>query len=185
MRNLHKNLQEKYGLEALQLLQLWEKNVIRDCDYKNHRGFTLRCISKGIVPVSVRLRSSYSKFSKRSKEIIQKAEKQLLQDRVKCINATKEHNGNNINNSRSKLASIFTNTTDLDQCSKFINKVSEDRFYKIKDRQANKFNILTRKNNFIRSSQDNQMQTSTVGNSNDRNNNPQSQVETGIKWVIN
>ena len=44
MINLHKYTQENYGLEALQLLQLWEKYVIRDSDYKNHRTFTLCCI---------------------------------------------------------------------------------------------------------------------------------------------
>ena len=124
------------------VLWLWEKSVIRDCNYKNHRRFTLRCISKGIVPVSVRLGSSCSKISKQAREIIWKAEKQLLQDRFKCINATIKHNGSNINNNRSRLTSIVTNTADIDQCSKFINKVRGGRFSKIKDRQVNKFNIL-------------------------------------------
>ena len=54
---------EKYGIEALQLLQLWEKGVIRECNYRNHRRFTLRCISKDLVPVSVKLRSACSKIS--------------------------------------------------------------------------------------------------------------------------
>ena len=49
--------------------------------YKNHRIFTLRCIDKGIFPVSVRLKSDGSKLSKRAREIIYKAVKQLLQDR--------------------------------------------------------------------------------------------------------
>ena len=92
---------------------------------------------------------------------------------------------NNINNSRSRLVSTVTNTTDFDQCSKFIDKVTEGRFYKIKERQINKFNILISKSNNIRSSQDNQIQTSTVGNSNDIKNNSQLQVETNSKWVIN
>ena len=67
-------------------------------------------------------------------KIIQRAEKQLLQDRVRCINRTTEEKGNTINNSRSRLASIVTNATDLDRCSKFINKVREDRYGKLKDR---------------------------------------------------
>ena len=93
---------------------------------------------------------------------------------------------NNINNSRSRLESIVTNTTDLEQCSKFIDKVREDRFYKIKERQVNKFNILIRKSNNIRSNQENPMQTSPLGNNNDSiNNNPQLQVESNSKWVIN
>ena len=83
MRNLHKYVKENYRLEALQLLQLWEKSILRDCNYRNHRRFTLRCISKDIVPVSVRLRSACSKISQGAGKIIEKAEKQLLQDRVR------------------------------------------------------------------------------------------------------
>ena len=100
MRNLHKDIKENYGLEALQLLWLWEKGVIMECNYKNHRRFTWRCISKDIVPVSVKLRSSCSKISQGARKIIEKAEKQLLQDRVRCINNTIEATVNTINNSR-------------------------------------------------------------------------------------
>ena len=189
IRNHHKYIQENYGLEALQLLWLWEKSDIRDCDYKNHRRFTLRCITNGIVLVSDGLMSACSKTSKRAKEIIQKAEKQLLQDRVKCINATIENNGNNIDSSMSWLPSIVTNTTDIDQCSKFIKKVREDQLCKIKDRQVNKFNILVSKSSNKSSSHNNQMQASIVGNNNNRNNrnsnNSELQVETDSKWVIN
>ena len=71
MINLHKYLEENYGLEALQLLQLWEKGVTRECNYKNHRIFTLKCISSNLVPVSVKLRSSYSKISQGVRTIIE------------------------------------------------------------------------------------------------------------------
>ena len=163
--------QGKYGLDALQLLQLWEKSVKRDSNDKNHRRLTLRCIGKGTVLVSVRLRSSCSKISKGAREIIKKAEKQLLQDKVKCINTTIEHNGSNINNNQSRLASMVTNTTDTHQYSKFIDKVREDRFFKIKDGQVNKFNILVRKSNNNRSNQNNLTQARVVGDRNNSNDN--------------
>ena len=110
--NLHKELKVKYGWEALQLLQLWEKSVIRECNYRNHRLFTLRCISDDLVLVSVRLKSACCKISQGARKIIEKAERQLLQDRVKCINRTIEATINIINNSRSSLASIVTNTME-------------------------------------------------------------------------
>ena len=43
--------------------------------------------------------------------------------------------------SGSKLASIVS-TTVMDKCQQFIDKVSEIRFLKIKERQVNKFNRL-------------------------------------------
>ena len=95
--------------------------------------------------VSVKLKSSCSKLSQGARKIIEKAEKQLLQDRVRCINKTIEEGGNTINNSRLRLAS---NATDLDMCSKFINKVREDRYGKVKDRQVRKFsNLISKSNN--------------------------------------
>ena len=81
MINLHKNIKEKYGLEALQQLHLWEKNVIRVSDYKNHRIFTLKCIGQNLIPVSIRLKPITSKqnISASARKIIERAEKQLMQ----------------------------------------------------------------------------------------------------------
>ena len=75
MRNLHKDIKIKYGKEAQLTLQLLEKCSLKECEYKNHRIFTLRCLNLGIIPVSVRLKSEGSKLSKKAKEIIYRAEK--------------------------------------------------------------------------------------------------------------
>ena len=75
MRNLHKFVTENHGLEALLTLREWEKWVIMESDYKNHRRFTLRCISKGIILVSVRLKSTSINSSTKTREIIYRAEK--------------------------------------------------------------------------------------------------------------
>ena len=122
------------------------KCVVRECDNKNHRMFTLRCISSNLFPVSVKLKSSCSKISQVAKNIIEKAEKQLLQDRIRCINNTIEASINTINNSRTRLASIVTNPTDLDRCKRFIDKVREEKYGKVKSRQVRKFNTLISKN---------------------------------------
>ena len=178
MRNIHKDLKEKYGLEALQLLCLWEKGVIRECDYRNHRIITLRCISKELVLVSVKRRSACSKTSQGAKKIIEKAEKQLLQDRVRCINKMIEATVNTITNSRSRLASMVTNTTDLHRCSRFIDKVREDRYGKVKDRKVRKFNLLNSKNNnnYNRSSNNNYNLVQVKDTDSIDSNNTQSQA---------
>ena len=77
MRNLHKFIQEKYGIEALQELQQWGNCAIKDSDYKYYRIFTLRCINKGVIPVSVRLGSTRKDITYRAKEIIYKDEKTI------------------------------------------------------------------------------------------------------------
>ena len=91
--------------------------MIRLSDYKNHRIFMLRCISKNLFPVSIKLKPDKSKLSQGARKIIEKAERQLLQDRVRCINKTIEDKGHNINN-KTRLASMVTSSEDLEKCSK-------------------------------------------------------------------
>ena len=58
MRNLHKIILEQHGREVLQLFKDWERFQLRDCNYRNHRIFTLKCISSELVPVSLRLKTT-------------------------------------------------------------------------------------------------------------------------------
>ena len=81
MRNLHKYIQENYGREAMWELWKCEKWELRYSGYSNHRRFTLRCISKGIVPVSLKLNSRRKDIRSRVRAIIYRAERQLLQER--------------------------------------------------------------------------------------------------------
>ena len=69
-----------------------------------------------------------------SKNIIRKAEKQHVQDRVKCINVILQDSGGSIASSKSRLFSIVTDTTIKQQYREFIDKVREVRFTKVRDR---------------------------------------------------
>ena len=137
--------------------------MLGESDFKNDRIFTLRCIDRGIILVSIRLRSENSKLSKGTKEIIYKAEKQLLQDRVRCINAMLEDNRNSIDRCKAELASTVT-TIDRDKCSKFIKKVSKTRINKVKERQVRKLNSLINKT----SNNNNAISTKSIGNNNNK-----------------
>ena len=145
MINIHKNIKEKYGLEALQQLHLWEKNIIRVSDYKNHGIFTLKCIGQNVIPVSIRLKPIRSKqnISTSARKIIERAERQLMQDRARGINNTIQASKDNGNHNKTKLASIVTQV-DLDRCINFTEKVRQERFNKVKARQVRKFDILSK-----------------------------------------
>ena len=139
MRNLHNFIEGKYGKESLHLLLEWETLHIKDSDYKNHHRFTLRCLGKDIVPVSVKLKSTIK--PRRAKQIIHKAERQLLQDRVKAFNNILHDNSCRLDRCRLRLAALVTPST-IEKCTTFISKVRESRHIKIRDRQVNKFNRL-------------------------------------------
>ena len=125
-------------MKALQLFKDWQGIQIRDCNYRTHRLFTLRCITKGLVPVSIKLKTTIK--TEKARKIIRKAERDL-QARVKSINSLLGNNAKQRDLCRSQLASILSTST-MNKCQEFIDKVSEFRYLKVKERQINKFNRL-------------------------------------------
>ena len=124
MRNLHNILSDKYGIEALYLLREWEMLQVKDSDYKNHCRFTLRCISQGIIPVSIRLKTTVK--TDMARKIIRKAESDILHTRVKSITSFLDNNNKQLDRCRSQLVSIVTTKT-MDKCQYLINKVRKFR----------------------------------------------------------
>ena len=142
MRNLHLILFQKFGIEARHLFREWERLRLRSSDYKNHRIFSLRCLHQDLIPVSIKLKSNLD--TPRARQIIRKAQKDLLQARIKAINNILVQVNRQIEECRAKLASIIS-TERLEECQDFINKVSEFRFNKVRQRQINKLNQLVAK----------------------------------------
>ena len=56
-----------------------------------------------------------------------------------------EDNRKAINKCKAELVYKVTNTLDRNKCSKFIKKVSKERFKKVKERQVRKLNSLVNK----------------------------------------
>ena len=142
MRNLHLNILQEFGIEARCLFREWERLQLRSSDYRNHRIFSLRCIHNELIPVSIKLKSTLD--TPKARQIIRKAEKDLLQAQVKAINNILDQVDREIQECKAKLASIIL-AERLEECQGFINKVSELRFNKVKQRQINKLNHLVSK----------------------------------------
>ena len=162
MRNLHLILLQEYGIEVWHLFGEWERLQLRASDYKNYRIFTLRCLHKDLVPVSIKLKSTLT--TSKARQIIRKAEKDLLQARVKAINNTLDQVTRQTEECRTQLASIIS-AERLRECQGFINKVSEIRFTKVRQRQLNKFNILINKKegNVTRANATNLIRSNNLG----------------------
>ena len=142
MRNLHKFILENNGIEVLRLFRDWERLQYREYDYNNHRIFTLRCLLSDLVPVSIKLKLSLR--TEWAKKILRSVEKQLIQLKLRSINSLLDNNAKQLQQTRSQIASILP-TPRYRKCQKFIEKVKELRFKKVKDRQVRKFNNLLRK----------------------------------------
>ena len=142
MRNLHQILLQEYGLEVQHLFRDWERLRLKETDYKNHTIFTLRCLHKDLVPVSIKLKSTLK--TDRAKKIVRKAEKDLIQARIKSINSILNNVAKQTEECRSQLVSIIS-TGRLRECQGFIDKVGEINFNKVKLRQIKKFQNLVNK----------------------------------------
>ena len=139
-------------------------------------------------------RAQFKPWGFKNRKIIEKAQRQLLQDRVRCINRTIEINTNTINESRSSLQSLITSQADKDKCRGLIDKVKQDRYSKIKDRQVRKFQILSEKTRKANTRLNNQIIRKVQGRANTSNvdrdreeaqtDNNQNRVQNN-KWVIN
>ena len=86
MRNLHKQLSIEYGRESVKKLCRWEKYERKMEDFSNHRRFTLRCLAEDLVPVSIHLKQSIR--TPKGLQIIRRAERSLLNERVRLISNT-------------------------------------------------------------------------------------------------
>ena len=84
MRNIHAQITSEYGKENVKTFQQWEKFEYKMADFSNHRRFSLRCLSEDLIPVSVRLRSNVK--TPKGRQIIKKAERALLNERIRSIN---------------------------------------------------------------------------------------------------
>ena len=57
-------------------------------NYRNHRRFSIRCLKSEVVPVSIRLKTNVK--TSKGIQIIRRAEKQLLNERIRSVNNTLE-----------------------------------------------------------------------------------------------
>ena len=107
-------------------------------DFCNHRRFSLGCLKYDVIPVSIRLKTNIK--TTRGLEIIRKAEKQLLNEHIRCINNSLElyvYEKAYFHQLKEKL-----DNNTMEECQDFINRVVEARHQRVLDCQRSKFESL-------------------------------------------
>ena len=142
MRNIHTHLISEYGKEKVKILWWWEKIELKMANFKNHRRFSLRCLSNNIIPVSVWLKS-YIK-TPRGICIVKKAEKVLLKEIIGMINNTINMFSWQIGTCKEKVQRNIKKE-NIEECYKFIQRQRETRHLKTLERQQDMFQGLCHK----------------------------------------
>ena len=132
MRNLHFQLNEEFGEESVFLLQQWEKIEKKMADFRNHRRFSLRCLKRDVIPVSIRLRTNIKTI--RGLEIIRKTERKLLNERIRSINNSLEIYMYERNSIVHQLEERLGHSNIIKECQDFINRVIECRHQRVMTR---------------------------------------------------
>ena len=81
--NLFKDLRDNYGQESVKTLRLLENTERKISRFRCHRVFTLRAKHSGLIPTSLRLKCPIN--TKRAHDIVNKAEKALVNERIRVI----------------------------------------------------------------------------------------------------
>ena len=143
MRNIHTHMISEYGKEKVKILWQREKIKLKMANFKNHRWFTLGCLSNNIIPVSVQLKSNIK--TPKGKYIIRKAEKALLNEKVRSINNMINMFNWQINTCIEDLGNQIRKE-DMEECYRFIEGRRETRHWKTQKRHLEKFSRLCHRN---------------------------------------
>ena len=141
MRNLRHILEEKYGKNTISIFRNWEKMEGKVSDYQSHRRFLLRCLSQGVTPVSLRLKNLTR--TQKGDGIIKRAEKQLLNERIRNINNKIEKYQHDKYMYENQLHEILKEDQVMwNACKEEVLKRKELRHQKVLSRQISKFERL-------------------------------------------
>ena len=139
MRNLHNAISTEFGMENVTILRKWKQLEKKIANFKNHRRFTLRCLSQKITPNSLKLKSNIK--TSRGKRILEKAERQLVNERVRNINniiATCAYLRDTCMDELKEQISNFY----YQECVKVIERVRETRHQTVLKSHLSKFDQL-------------------------------------------
>ena len=105
-----------------------EKIMVKISNFKNHQRFSLRCLSRGLIPVSPKLKNNIRIH--KGTCITYKAERRLLNERIRNINNTIEHYEHERYMYRDKLILILEPDM-FKNCEEHINVAKKTRHLKV------------------------------------------------------
>ena len=132
MRNIHLHIKSEYGVESVKIFWQWERIECKMADFQNHRRFSLRCLSKDVIPVSITLKNNIK--TPKGCHIIKKAEKALLHERIRSINNTINMLSHQRDTCKIDLERRVEEET-MEECNKFIKTRWEARYLKTMEGQ--------------------------------------------------
>ena len=140
IENIHKYIGNQFGKDCLVLVRNYEKTLRKLADYRNHLRFNLRCLHSGIIPRSLWIKPLVK--GHKADKIIAKAQKDLLNERVRQCNFTINVLTNKASEFSEELRTRLPGDI-CDQVEQFTARAQLIQHRKSKERQQNKFARLS------------------------------------------
>ena len=140
--NLYKNLRIEHGQETVKLARDYENVAKKIARHRNHLTFSHRCKDSSLTPPSLKLKCPIR--SARARDIIAKAEKELLRERIRVTHNKIGFLDREKSTLVNKLQTRLPEDTQRHLASHIERKAGSE-FNKTKCRQVNKFARLQEK----------------------------------------
>ena len=126
--NFFKNLRTNYGQETIKIVRKVENTTCQLARYRNHLVFNLRCKGESVIPPSHRLKRPIN--SVKARNIVEKARKKLLRERIRLTNQKISH----LRDKKRRLAERFPSDVQQ-QLNAHLTRVHESVYKQAKCRQ--------------------------------------------------
>ena len=139
--NIYQCIKETYGPNTLRTVRKLEKVLKKLARFRNHLTFAIKCKTSNIQPKGLRLKCGLR--TKKTKAIIEQAERKLLNEHTHTVTRTIQ----NLNNDRAVYEDELKNVLNEDIFAALKEKLrnrEDEEFKKVKSRQRNKFEKLLR-----------------------------------------
>ena len=136
--NFFKNLRTNYGQETIKIVRKAENSTRQLARHRNHLVFNLRCKDECVIPPSLRLKCPIN--SVKARNIVEKASKNLLRERIRLTNQKISH----LQDKKRRLTERFPSDVQQ-QLNTHLTRVHESVHKQSKCRQQDKLASLISK----------------------------------------
>ena len=109
--SIFKEIKNEFGQRALKLSREYERKTFKLATYRNHLTFAVKCKVNGVTPKGLRLKCGIR--NRKTKEILQKAERQILREHTRQTKGINDSLQKEIERLREELKSIISSSTQV------------------------------------------------------------------------
>ena len=137
--NLFKQVRTNYGQNTVKIIREWDKNGRKLARNRNHLIFNLRCKDEEVCPPSLQIKCPIK--TKTAQDIVIKARKDLLRERIRITQNKVNQLAENIDSHKDRIKNVLPQEL-ASQVEGFIKRSGEREFNKTKTRHQGKLEKL-------------------------------------------